>query len=155
MLKKLYKQLRQEYPKISPDLTTAVVEFVSGGARDETFAQFCKRMLKKTEFDTQEERDDYIYRILIKTGRETCKNLGLLEIFKTAISEAVSEVRQERVERKQAALSSPSSLALTADRNSHRMFEATNKKRKLHVEENEHATTKKASQSSRTNPRNS
>lgn len=154
MLKKLYKQLRQEYPKIPPDLTTAVVEFVSGGAREETFAQFCKRMLKKIEFDTQEEREDYIYRILIKTGRETCKNIGLLEILKTAISEAISEVRQERVERKQAALSSPSSLTLTAERTSHKMFDATNKKRRLPVEEHEHAVTKKASQSPRTTPRN-
>lgn len=100
VLKKLHKQLRQEFPSMSPDLTTAVVEFISGGARDETYEQFCRRMLRHTKYDTQEERDEYLYRTLLKMGRQTCKNIELLNILKTVMSEAVTEVRQERVNRK-------------------------------------------------------
>ncbi|MCR9193021.1 MAG: hypothetical protein NXI01_10340 [Gammaproteobacteria bacterium] len=96
MLKQLKQQLGREFPRLSPELISAVVKIFSGGIHNETFDQFCKKKLKAVKLSTQEKKDQYIYSLILRSSQAFCKKQDSLNSLRKAIAESVTEVRQKR-----------------------------------------------------------
>ncbi len=137
MLTKLHKQLRQEFPDISPALTKAVIWFVSGGMNHETFEDKCARLLSvsETEFSNKNEEDEFIYDVLLASARNSCRTQELLNHFKLAIQQSTAQVKQKKLAKEQPISGFQSSLSvLTSDRGSPALFDSKKGKRHRELE---------------------
>lgn len=100
--KEIRKQLRKEFHLIRPDITDAVVWFVSGGIKRETIEQVSDRILGKDKKKIRDpkERESIVYEVLLQLARESCQNSDLISRFREMISESVKEVRDTKGTRK-------------------------------------------------------
>ncbi|MCR9192996.1 MAG: hypothetical protein NXI01_10180 [Gammaproteobacteria bacterium] len=132
ILEQIHKILRSEYPSISPTMAQAVIRFVSGGRTHETFEQFSARMTKNMDFDSEKEKNDFIYTNVLDLSRNVCQTQEMLGLLKEALSKSIKTVKQKKTDRKKAYSSSRSTIGvLTTENYSPAMFSASNKKRRL------------------------
>ena len=97
--RKLRKQLAIEFNKIRPDIIDVVVWFISGGMENETIEQVIERILGEDNdiIRDLEDREEIVYRVLLESGREVCRDREHISYFREKISESIEEVKTKRL----------------------------------------------------------
>lgn len=94
--KALEKQLRKEFPYLSPTITEVVVWYVCGETL-RTFAQTYQELIASAEMEQypKTQQDQMIYRTLLILGRETCQDTKMIDFFKQKIRETLLEMKRQ------------------------------------------------------------
>ncbi|MEI6094071.1 MAG: hypothetical protein WCR08_01200 [Gammaproteobacteria bacterium] len=98
MIKKLLrKNLRHEFATLSPDIIRAVVWHITGGT-SETFEQVYNDIIDASEETSpisQQLKDNFVYTVLLRVGRECCQDKALIKKFEETIRQIKLEVKIE------------------------------------------------------------
>ena len=100
LMQKLKRTLQNEFPRINPDLIKASIRLFSGGLYDESFDEFYQKQTKDLDLHTKEEKDDYVFKVVLDSARALCKKPATLAKLKSLVEEAVTEVKQGRSSKK-------------------------------------------------------
>lgn len=100
LMQKLKRTLQSEFPRINPDLIKASIRLFSGGLYDESFDEFYQRQTHDLNLHTKEEKDDYVFKVVLDSARALCKKPATLDKLKSLVEEAVTEVKQGRSSKK-------------------------------------------------------
>ena len=155
ILIRLNKALRAEFPALSPTLTRAITRFVSGGRTHETFEEYSERITKDMNFDSEDEKNEFLFGFLLDLAKNVCQTTRLLELLKSSLSKSILEIKLQKAGKKPSDFAAQSStIGLTTDNHSPTMFSAANKKRKLHDNAvHESGTSIKASSTQKYTPK--
>ncbi|MGV3739891.1 MAG: hypothetical protein ACO1N3_01170 [Gammaproteobacteria bacterium] len=148
ILQNLQQQLGTEFPNLNRTLIKAVVWFVSGGMDNETFEHKRERLLSDMEFSDENEENEFIYDILLTTGREVCESQPLLDRLKSAIQQSATQIKQKKLaEHSASSKFQASAAALNAGSSSSALFDENKRRGKRHqVEESSGQARKKTVQ---------
>lgn len=153
ILQKIQKQLSEEFPDISPTLIKSVIWFISGGMNHETFAEKSARLLSGIELSNEDEEHEFIYNILLNSGRDACQSQALLNHFKSALQQSTAQVKQKKSVTESSVSGFQSSVAaLNADSGSSALFDGKKGKRHLADESIDLARKKTAQTTSAQGP---
>lgn len=98
VLKKVYNQLRKEFPTIRPDVMEAVMGLISGKREGKSLEQVSEEIIgkDKEKFRDPRKKERLIYEVLLEFGRLRCNDSKILDILKRIIDQATRQVRAER-----------------------------------------------------------
>lgn len=96
VLSRLRKTLRGEFPTFSPDLVQALTRFVSGARTGESFEQYSDRITTDLHFDSEQEKQDFIYDFLLKMSRQLCKMPGFINLLQQTLEQSIAIVKARK-----------------------------------------------------------
>lgn len=100
LMQKLKHTLQSEFPRINPVLIQASIRLFSGGLYDQSFDEFYQSQTQDLDLHTKEEKDDYIFKVVLDSARTLCRKPATLDRLKSLVDETVTEVKQERSSKK-------------------------------------------------------